>query len=63
MADAPVFTMTTEGGQKIMNVSAFTYDEVTVTAIPSFDQTSIEVDEGDAEPISAARKNNSEKEG
>ena len=43
--DVLVTTDRTENGVEIMEVSAFTCDEVTVTAIPSFTQTSIGVQE------------------
>lgn len=63
MVDAPKFTMKEEGGQKIMEVSEFTADEVTVTGVPSFADTSVAVTEDDipeeGEAIAAAKKNNS----
>ncbi len=58
MVDAPKFAMKTEGKQQIMEISAFTADEVTVTAIPSFTTTSIEIaaPAPEAEPITASKK-------
>lgn len=52
--DTLVTTTKTENGLEILEVSAFTCDEVTVTAIPSFSATSISVksdaaDSGDTE--------------
>lgn len=41
MVDAPDGSMSTENGVQILNVTSFTCDEVTVTAIPAFDQTDI----------------------
>jgi HK97 family phage prohead protease len=56
MVSSPTFTMKTEGPdkQQVMEVSAFEADEVTVTAIPSFADTSIQVT-APGEPIAAAK--------
>lgn len=48
--DVLVTTSKTENGQDIMEVSAFTCDEVTVTAIPSFTATSIQVQNDSGTP-------------
>jgi hypothetical protein len=48
--DVLVTTTKTESGVEIMEVSAFTCDEVTVTAIPSFTATTIGVQEPEAQP-------------
>lgn len=45
MVDAPTATEVTENGETILNVSDFLCDEVTITAIPAFVETSIEVAE------------------
>lgn len=47
-----VTTNKTESGQDVMEVSAFTCDEVTITAIPAFTATSISV-KADETPVQA----------
>ena len=50
MTDTPQGRTTTEGGKTVLNASQYTVDEVTVTAIPAFTETSIAIktDEGAA---------------
>lgn len=47
MTEAPEAEEVEENGQTILNVKAFTCDEVTITAIPAFIETNIEVAEDD----------------
>lgn len=50
MIGAPEGTVTEEGGLTIFNASSYTVDEVTVTAIPAFSETSIDVKPEAVEP-------------
>jgi HK97 family phage prohead protease len=57
MVDAPAGELVTENGGKVLNVTAFTCDEVTITAIPAFTDTSVGIEEDDEpedEPPAAA---------
>ena len=47
MVNAPDGDTVTENGNTILNVRSFLCDEVTITAIPAFTQTNIEVSEDD----------------
>ena len=47
MVSTPEYTDTIENGENIMNVSKFLCDEVTITPIPSFRDTTIEIIEDD----------------
>lgn len=47
MVTSPVATETVEGGETILNVSSFVCDEVTITPIPAFTDTTLDVKEDD----------------
>ena len=46
MVATPTFHETTENGYTVLNATDYLVDEVTVTAIPSFPQTSVNVEPG-----------------
>lgn len=43
MVDDPVATTVTEGGTKIVDATSFLVDEVTITAVPAFDEATVGV--------------------
>lgn len=62
MVTAPDGEVTNEAGIQILNAKSYTVDEVTITAIPSFTQTSValtEDDEPEDEPDYAVRREHS----
>lgn len=54
MVTSPIFTDTVENGETIMNVSSFVCDEVTITPIPAFVDTTIGIKEDDVAEMSKA---------
>jgi HK97 family phage prohead protease len=59
MTGNPQGDVTTEAGQQILNAKSYTVDEVTITAIPSFTQTSVTVADPEDEPDYSVRREHS----
>ena len=56
MTDTPEGVRVVENGQTILNATGYTVDEVTITALPAFDQTSINIKTEQAAAYAAVRR-------
>lgn len=56
MVDDPTVTRTTENGIAVQNASSYLVDEVTVTAIPAFVESTVGIKPGEPEVISYAHR-------